>query len=132
VRGLVFAELPGRFGKGQRLWQISRRRWPTGTFPDRDRPRDLRAMAAAYRTLGDEPRSRELLRQSGAQSLEAPSVLTDVRGPEEASASPTCAVREGEDLRPEGFDFANIAFLVNEEGVVAIDAGTTEEWRCRG
>jgi len=74
--------------------------------------------------------ARELLRQSGAQSLEAPAVLTDVSvGPEEGFRFTRPAlVREGEGIYvAEGFDFGNIAFLVNEEGVVAIDAGTTEE-----
>jgi glyoxylase-like metal-dependent hydrolase (beta-lactamase superfamily II) len=90
----------------------------------------LRAMAAAHRTMGNEARSRELLRQSGDESLEAPSVVTDVSvGPEEGFRfTKPALVREAEGIYvAEGFDFANIAFLVNEEGVVAIDAGTSEE-----
>jgi len=110
VRGLVFAELPGRFGKGQQALADLQ-----ASLANRDSFRIeidrgiLRAMAAAYRTLGDEPRSRELLRQSGAQSLEAPSVLTDVSvGPEEGFRfTKPALVREGEGIYvAEGFDFA--------------------------
>jgi glyoxylase-like metal-dependent hydrolase (beta-lactamase superfamily II) len=131
VRGLVFAELPGRFGKGQQALADLQ-----ASLANRDSFRIeldrgiLRAMAAACRTLGDEARSRELLRQSGAESLEAPAVVTDVSvGPEDGFRFTRPAlVREGEGIYvAEGFDFGNIAFLVNEEGVVAIDAGTTEE-----
>src|SRR6266850_1380404 len=131
VRGLVFAELPGRFGKGQQALADLQ-----ASLANRDSFRIeidrgiLRAMVAAHRTLGDEARSRELLRRSGAQSLEAPSVLTDVSiGPEDGFRfTRPELVREGEGIYvAEGFDFGNIAFLVNEEGVVAIDAGTTEE-----
>jgi len=131
VRGLVFAGLPGRFGKAkQALADLE------ASLANRDSFRFeldrgiLRAMAAAHRTLGDEDRSRELLRRSGDESLEAPSVLSDVSvGPEDGFrfTKPTL-VREAEGIYvAEGFDFGNIAFLVNEAGVVAIDAGTTEE-----
>src|SRR5882724_3879209 len=131
VRGLVFAGLPGRFGKGQQALADLQ-----ASLANRDSFRVeldrgiLRAMAAAHRTLGDEARSRELLRQSGDQSLEAPSVVTDISvGPEYGFRFTRPAlVREAEGIYvAEGFDFGNIAFLVNEEGVVAIDAGTTEE-----
>ena len=131
VRGLVFAGLPGRFGKGQQALADLQ-----ASLANRDSFRVeldrgiLRAMAAAHRTLGDEARSRELLRQSGDQSLEAPSVVTDISvGPEYGFRFTRPAlVREDEGIYvAEGFDFGNIAFLVNEEGVVAIDAGTTEE-----
>src|SRR6267378_7521120 len=119
VRGLVFAELPGRFGKGQQALADLQ-----ASLANRDSFRVeidrgiLRAMAAAYRTLGDEARSRELLRQSGAQSLEAPAVLTDVSvGPESLyHFTKPALVRECDGIYvAEGFDFGNIAFLVNEE-----------------
>src|SRR6267143_1250924 len=76
----------------------------------------LRAMVAAHRTLGDEARSRELLRQSGDQSLEAPAVLTDVSvGPEEGFRFTRPAlVREAE-----GIYVAGLA-AVREPGTVVI------------
>jgi glyoxylase-like metal-dependent hydrolase (beta-lactamase superfamily II) len=131
IRGLVFAELPDRFGKGaQAVADLEASLKNRDSFRIEIDRGILRAMAAAHRTMGNEARSRELLRQSGDESLEAPSVVTDVSvGPEEGFRfTKPALVREAEGIYvAEGFDFANIAFLVNEEGVVAIDAGTSEE-----
>jgi glyoxylase-like metal-dependent hydrolase (beta-lactamase superfamily II) len=131
LRGLVFAELPGRFGKArQALADLEASLANRRSFPvDLDRG-ILRAMAAAHRTLGDDARSRELLRQSGNESFDAPPVASTISvGPDEGFRfTKPRLVREAEGIYvAEGFDFGNIAFLVDEAGVVAIDAGTTEE-----
>src|SRR5262249_38135788 len=92
--------------------------------------------AAAYRTLGDEARSREMLARAGLPSLDDPSVprvLGDVSvdGARGFRFGDQRLVREADGVYvAEGYDFANLAFIVAPASppfVVAIDAGTTEE-----
>jgi len=131
VRGLVLAELPERFGKArQAIADLEatlavRARLPFGF--DRG---IYRALAAAYRTLGDPARAQQLLSRAGVTSADDPRVLTNV------SVDPIHGFRFGEPhlvreadgvYVAEGYDFANIAFVVGRSFVVAIDAGTTEE-----
>ncbi|HYV67577.1 MAG TPA: MBL fold metallo-hydrolase, partial [Myxococcales bacterium] len=89
-----------------------------------------RGLALSFRTLGDEARSKEMQRRAGIDSLEAPAIPGNFSvGPEPGFrfTNPKL-VREAEGVYvAEGFDFGNIAFLVDPAGVVAIDAGTTEE-----
>jgi glyoxylase-like metal-dependent hydrolase (beta-lactamase superfamily II) len=131
LRGLVFAELPDRFGKArQAVADLEASLERRDSFPaDLDRG-IYRGLAQAFRTLGDEPRSREMLRRAGTDSLEAPAVAGNLSvGPEQGFrfTNPRL-VREAEGVYvAEGFDFGNIAFLVDPAGVVAIDAGTTEQ-----
>jgi glyoxylase-like metal-dependent hydrolase (beta-lactamase superfamily II) len=70
-----------------------------------------------------------MLRAAGLDSLEGPAVAGNLSvGPDQGFrfTSPKLS-RESEGVYvAEGFDFANIAFLVDPAGVVAIDAGTTE------
>lgn len=131
VRGLVFAELPARFDKArQAIADLEatlavRARLPFGF--DRG---IYRALASAYRTLGDPARAQQLLARAGITSPDDPSV------PGNISVDPIHGFRFGEPhlvreadgvYVAEGYDFANIAFLVGRSFVVAIDAGTTEE-----
>src|SRR2546430_6374076 len=131
VRGLVFAELPGRCGKaGQAVADLEASLAQRDASPgELDRP-ILRGLSAAYRTLGDAARSDAMLRRSGLASLDAAQVPGNFSvGPEAGFrfTNPRL-VREGDGVYvAEGFDFGNIAFLVDEAGVIAIDAGTTEE-----
>ena len=130
LRGLVFAELPDRFGKArQAVADLEASLERRDSFPaDLDRG-IYRGLAQAFRTLGDEPRSREMLRRAGTDSLEAPAVAGNLSvGPEQGFrfTNPRL-VREADGVYvAEGFDFGNIAFLVDPAGVIAIDAGTTE------
>jgi glyoxylase-like metal-dependent hydrolase (beta-lactamase superfamily II) len=132
-RGLVFAELPARFGKARQAvddLQASlehRTEFPLGV--DRG---IYRALAAAYRTLGDEQSSQQMLARGGLDSLDSP---TDPRVLTNLSVSAVDGfrfgerrfVREADDVYvAEGYDFANISFIVRDSFVVAIDAGTTE------
>jgi len=132
ARGLVFAELPPRFGKAKTAAEdleaslAHRSELP----PDLDRG-ILRALALAYRTLGDEGRSREAWRQSGLASLDGSeprivsSLSVDARNGFRFGQKRL--VREAEGVYvAEGYDFANLAFIVGPTSVVAIDAGTTE------
>jgi glyoxylase-like metal-dependent hydrolase (beta-lactamase superfamily II) len=131
VRGLVFAQLPARFDKARQAVAdleatlAVRARLPFGF--DRG---IYRALAAAYQTLGDSALARQLLDRAGIQSPDDPSILANV------SVDPIRGFRFGEPRLvreadgvyvAEGFDFANIAFIVGRSSVVAIDAGTTEE-----
>jgi len=134
ARGLVLAELPARFGRARQAVDdlqaclVRRPDLPLGL--DRG---IYRGLAAAYRTLGDGPRSAEMLARAGLASLDdptAPRVLGDLsvdarRG---FRFGERRLVREAEGVYvAEGYDFSNLAFVVTPELVVAIDAGTTEE-----
>jgi glyoxylase-like metal-dependent hydrolase (beta-lactamase superfamily II) len=133
ARGSVFAALPERFGKTRAAVAdleacLSRR----AEFPVNLDRAIYRELAVAYRTLGDDARSREMLARSGFTALEgedAPLVLGDL------SVDPTRGfrfsekrlVREAEGVYvAEGYDFGNLAFIVGTDAIVAIDAGTTE------
>jgi glyoxylase-like metal-dependent hydrolase (beta-lactamase superfamily II) len=134
ARGLVFAELPPRFGKGRQAiedleWCLAH---PVELPLGLDRG-IYRGLAEAYRRSGDERRSQEMLARAGLPSLDdagEPRVLGDL------SVDATSGfrfgerrlVREAEGVYvAEGYDFANLAFIVADGFVVAIDAGTTEE-----
>ncbi len=134
ARGLVFADLPPRFGKARQAVadldaSLARRAELPFGF-DRG---IHRALAAAYRTLGDQQRSREMLAKSGLASLddpETPRVLANlsVDGVHGFRFSEKRLVREADNVYvAEGYDFANLAFILAPSFVVAIDAGTTEE-----
>jgi glyoxylase-like metal-dependent hydrolase (beta-lactamase superfamily II) len=131
LRGLVFAELPGRFGKAkQAVADLEASLGIRDNFPgDLDRA-IYRGLAQAFRTSGDQPRAQDMLRRAGADSFDTPSVSGNISvGPDAGFrfTNPKL-VKEAENVYvAEGFDFANIAFLVDPEGVIAIDAGTTTE-----
>jgi glyoxylase-like metal-dependent hydrolase (beta-lactamase superfamily II) len=135
ARGLVFAELPGRFGKaGEAVDDLEsclkhRNELPAGLGIDRG---IYRALAVAYKSLGDERRATERLARAGLDSLEdpnAPRILGNlsVSARDGFRFSEERFVREADDVFvAEGYDFGNIAFIVRDSFVVAIDAGTTE------
>ena len=131
LRGLVFADLPERFGKArQAVTDLEASLARRDAFPVEIDRGIYRALASAWRTLGDEKRSLEMLRRAGYDSADAPAVAGNISvGPEAGFrfADPRL-VREAEGVYvAEGFDFGNIGFLVDPAGVIAIDAGTTEE-----
>jgi len=134
ARGQVFAELPPRFGKAQAAVSdleaclARREELPFGL--DRGIYREL---AVAYRTLGDEPRSRDMARHAGIQNLDDVTTAR-VSGNVSVDAKSGFRFRERRLLREadgvyvaEGYDFSNLGFIVTDTFVVAIDAGTTEE-----
>src|SRR2546421_12486274 len=71
-----------------------------------------------------------MLRRAGADYIEGPSVPGNFSvGPEAGFRfTDPRLVKEAENVYvAEGFDFANIAFLIDPAGVIVIDAGTTPE-----
>jgi glyoxylase-like metal-dependent hydrolase (beta-lactamase superfamily II) len=131
-RGLVLAELPARFGKAAAAvddlqWVLQNKdRFPIGL-----RRPIYRALARAYTTLGRTSEAKVALERSGYPSLDAslPLFTTDYwvtardgfrfRPPRLVELAPRIYVAQG-------YDFADIAFVLTGAGVVAVDAGTTE------
>ncbi len=134
ARGLVFAELPDRFGKRQQavadLEAVLARRDQLPVGLDRGVYREL---AVAYRGLGDEQRSREMAQHAGITSLDdaaVPNVLGNlsVDGAAGFRFGEKRLLREADGVyEAEGYDFSNLGFIVTPSFVTAIDAGTTEE-----
>ncbi len=131
-RGLVLAELPARFGKATAAvedlqWVLEHKdRFPVGL-----RRSVHRGLARAYTTLGKDTEARAALERSGYPSLDPalPVFVTDgwvtakdgfrFRPPRLVELAPRVYVAQG-------YDFADIAFVLTDGGIVAIDAGTTE------
>jgi glyoxylase-like metal-dependent hydrolase (beta-lactamase superfamily II) len=133
LRGIVLAGLPARFGKARvavedLTWMLDHKeRFPVGL-----RRGAYYGLAQAYTTLGREAEAREVLARSGAAGLDTaqPVFIADF----------SLSARDGFRFRPprlvefapgihvaQGFDFGDIGFVSTDEGIVAIDAGTTEE-----
>src|SRR5215475_5098044 len=133
LRGVVLAGLPERFGKTQAAvedltWMLNNKeRFPVGL-----RRGAYYGLAQAYTTLGRKTEATEALARSGASRLDAtqPVFVADF----------SVSARDGFRFRPprlkelvpgvhvaQGFDFSDIGFISTDEGIVAIDAGTTEE-----
>jgi glyoxylase-like metal-dependent hydrolase (beta-lactamase superfamily II) len=131
-RGLVLAELPRSFRKTEAAltdldWVLQHR----DRFPHGLRRSVYRGLARAYTTLGREAEARSALARSGYVSLDPaqPVFTTDA----------SLSARDGYRFRPprlieiapgvlvaQGYDFADLIFVLTGEGIVAIDAGTTE------
>jgi glyoxylase-like metal-dependent hydrolase (beta-lactamase superfamily II) len=134
ARGLVLAELPARFGKARQAIDDLEAALQRGAqLPFGFQRGAYRGLAAAYRTLGDAPRSREMLARAGLPSLDdaaSPRVLGDlsVDAARGFRFGAQRLVREADGVYvAEGYDFSNLIFFVSPEMVVAVDAGTTEE-----
>src|SRR5215475_9481449 len=133
LRGVVLAGLPERFGKAQTgiedlTWVLANKeRFPVGL-----RRGAYYGLAQAYTTLGREAQAKDALAKSGASRLDAaqPVFIADF----------SLSARDGFRFRPprlvqltpgvhvaQGFAFGDIGFVSTDEGIVAIDAGTTEE-----
>ena len=133
LRGVVLAGLPERFGKAQTAvenltWVLdNKERFPVGL-----RRGAYYGLAQAYTTLGRQAQARDALAKSGASRLDPaqPVFVADF----------SVSAREGFRFRPprlvefapgihvaQGYDFGDIGFVSTDEGIVAIDAGTTEE-----
>jgi len=133
LRGVVLAGLPERFGMAQAAvedltWVLdNKERFPIGL-----RRGVYYGLAQAYTTLGREPEAKDALARSGTSRLDPtqPVFIADF----------SLSARDGFRFRPprlvefapgvhvaQGFDFGDIGFVSTDEGIVAIDAGTTEE-----
>src|SRR5262249_13741161 len=131
--GVVLAGLPERFGKAHAAvddltWMLDNKaRFPVGLQRGA-----YYGLAQAYTTLGRETEARSALARSGASRLDAtqPVFIADY----------SVSARDGFRFRPprlvefapgihvaQGFDFGDIGFVSTGDGIVAIDAGTTED-----
>lgn len=133
LRGVMLATLPARFGKAQTAvddlrWMLDNKdRFPVGL-----RRGAYAGLAGAYTTLGREAEAREALARAGLSRLDPAQPVLTIDG--------SLTARDGFRFRPrriiepapgvyvaQGFDFGDIAFVPTSDGVVAIDAGTTED-----
>src|SRR5262249_61180142 len=133
LRGIVLAGLPPRFGKAQAAvedltWMLDNK----GRFPPGLQRAAHYGLAQAYTTLGHEREAREALARSGASRLDTAQPVFN--------ADFALSERDGFRFRPprlvelapgvhvaQGFDFGDLSFISTDEGIGAIDAGTTEE-----
>jgi glyoxylase-like metal-dependent hydrolase (beta-lactamase superfamily II) len=132
LRGVTLAELPARFGRTESAvaeleWVLEQR----DTLPPGLRRSVYRGLARAFTTLERRDEAQAALARSGYPSLDPalPQFTTDF----------SVTARDGFRFRPprlvevaprvhvaQGYDFADIGFVITDEGIVAIDAGTTE------
>jgi glyoxylase-like metal-dependent hydrolase (beta-lactamase superfamily II) len=132
LRGTVLAQLPADFGKADAAvadleWVLqNQERVPIGF-----RRSVYRALAQAYTTLGREGEAKAALERSGSPSLDPmlPLLTTNysVTAKDGFRFSPPRLVEWAPKVYvAQGYDFADLAFVLTDDGIVAIDAGTTE------
>jgi glyoxylase-like metal-dependent hydrolase (beta-lactamase superfamily II) len=132
LRGVTLAEVPARFGRAESA--VSELQWVLqhrDNFPPGLVRSVYRGLAQAFATLGREAEASAALTRSGYVSLDPalPQFTTDY----------SVTARDGFRFRPprlvevaprvhvaQGYDFADIAFVLTDASIVAIDAGTTE------
>ncbi len=131
-RGLVLAELPPRFGKAEAAvadldWVLQNK----DAFPVGLRRSVYRSLAKAYTILGREAEAKAALDHSGYAALDSNLrfFTTDhwinakdgfrFRPPRLVEMAPKIYVAQG-------YDFGDLAFVLTGDGIVAIDAGTSE------
>jgi Metallo-beta-lactamase superfamily len=132
LRGVTLAELPARFGRAEQAvaeleWVLQQR----DTLPPGLRRSVYRGLARAFTTLERRDEAHAALAKSGYPSLDPalPQFTADF----------SVTARDGFRFRPprlvelaprihvaQGYDFADIGFVLTDAGIVAIDAGTTE------
>jgi glyoxylase-like metal-dependent hydrolase (beta-lactamase superfamily II) len=132
LRGVTLAELPARFGRAEQAvaeleWVLQQR----DTVPPGLRRSVYRGLARAFTTLERRDEAQAALGQSGYPSLDPalPQFTADFsvtsrdgfrfRPPRLAEVAPRVHVAQG-------YDFADIGFVLTDAGIVAVDAGTTE------
>jgi glyoxylase-like metal-dependent hydrolase (beta-lactamase superfamily II) len=131
-RGTVLAQLPADFGKADAAvvdleWVLqNQERVPVGF-----RRNIYRALAQAYTTLGRGGEAKTALERSVYPSLDPtlPLFTADywVTAKEGFRFSPPRFVEVAPKVYvAQGYDFADLAFVLTDDGIVAIDAGTTE------
>lgn len=134
-RGVVFSQLPARFGRAETAvadlsWALQDQDW----FPLASELRRsiYHSLAAAYTTLGQDSAAQDARRRSGSESLDGEgeffvwdSWVTAKDG--FRFGSPRVVERAPGVYVAHGYDFADLAFVLTHDGIVAIDAGTTPE-----
>ena len=131
-RGIVLAQLPADFGKAEAAvadlaWVLAQQeRVPVGF-----RRSVYRALAQAYTTLGRTGEAQAALARSGYPSLDPTLPLLTTNASVTARDGYRFSPPRLVELAPQvyvaqGYDFADLAFVLTDAGIVAIDAGTTE------
>jgi glyoxylase-like metal-dependent hydrolase (beta-lactamase superfamily II) len=131
LRGLVLAELPASFGRAPQAaqdleWMLAN----AAQFPPGLQRGAWSGLSKAYAALG-RPADAERARANagGPRQAEAP-LLTDssVTAADGLRMGPKQLIEvvPGRVFVASGYDFADLAFVVTDEGIAAIDAGTTE------
>jgi len=131
-RGLVLAELPPRFGKAEAAlsdleWVLQNKE----SFPVGLRRSVYHSLALAYTTLGRGVEAKAALDRSGHPALDStlPFFTTDhwVKAKEGFRFRPPRLVEMAPKVYvAQGYDFGDLAFVLTGDGIVAIDAGTSE------
>jgi len=129
LRGVVSAELPEGFGRAQQAtedleWVLAHPQ----PFPRGIRRAAYVGLSHAYRTLGKTEASQRALAQSGSASSSPPAVTdfsVNARDGFRFTTRELVQVAPGVHVA-HGYDFAEIGFIVTDDQVVAIDAGTSE------
>ena len=132
-RGVVLADAPAPLGRAAAAvadleWVLANREhFPNGLLRG-----VYRALAKAYTTLGHDEQARMALERSGYASLsdDAPQFITDAWMtaadgfrfvlPRLVEMAPRIYVAQG-------YDFADFAFVLTADGIVAIDAGSSPD-----
>ena len=142
VRGLTLARLPARFRRmdgatADLRWALETADSPLASgavapnIASGLRRAAWQALAYAHATAGRAAESREALRRSGAPGLdeEAPPLVLpySVSARDGFRFGTPRILSQGHVHVVTGYDFADIAFVITSDGVVAIDAGTTRE-----
>jgi glyoxylase-like metal-dependent hydrolase (beta-lactamase superfamily II) len=130
-RGIVSAQLPERFGRAQQAtedleWVLTQKK----EFPPGLRRGAYIGLASAYRQLGKTDAARQVEHAEGGQGGSgSPQLLTDfavnARDGFRFTAPRLVEMARGVYVA-QGFDFADISFVVTDDQVVVIDAGTSE------
>jgi len=129
-RGLVLADAPGLLRRADAAvadleWVLKNRElFPTGLLRSA-----YRGLAKAYTTLGRTDQAHVALERSGYASLSAnePQFVTDAWMTADAGyrfVLPKLVEMAPRIYVAQGYDFADFAFVLTDDGIVAIDAGT--------
>src|SRR5262245_37759913 len=132
LRGTVLAHFPADLGKAEAAvvdleWVLQHReRVPVGF-----RRSVYRALAQAYTTLGRAEKANAALERSGYPSLDPTLPLFTANYWVTAKDGFRFSPPKFVELAPkvyvaQGYDFADLAFVLTDAGIVATDAGTTE------
>ncbi|MEO8548325.1 MAG: MBL fold metallo-hydrolase [Kofleriaceae bacterium] len=129
LRGTVYAALPSRFHKTEiAIADLEASRAAVTQLPFAATRGIARALLRAYREKGDTRRADELTRATGVTATDPDDLLADAADTQAAGfrfETPHLERAAENVYLAEGYDFSTIVFLVDPQGVVVIDAGTT-------
>ena len=128
LRGIVFAELPARFKRApQAILDLEATLAQADHFPPGFQRGAWRGLAKAYAAV-DRPADAERARANAGGTAEDAMLLTDssVTAADGLRFVPPTLIEAAPGVYvAQGYDFADLAFVVTGDGIVAIDAGTT-------